>query len=273
MKNIKFLSALLVLVSLTSCSITEKLIMNENGSGKFSYEIDGSKMMSMAGGAFSGEEKNTKKKKKGDTKSKDIDSTFTFKEMFASKHDSISKLPLEEQEKIKRMEKFSVRMVMNEEKGIMNYSMFTDFKSVQELQDVMSPVKSMQSLSPGGKQGGMAMAPTGIDDDSSTQFFYDGKTFKKIVSKKEKKKEEAVAEETTDEEVSEEELAESMKKSMEMFYDQSNFKIVYEFPKPVKKVSIENALYSEDRKTITIEYSLKDYMENPNKLNFEVEFQ
>lgn len=58
-----------------------------------------------------------------------------------------------------------------------------------------------------------------------------------------------------------------------MFYMQSSFKIVYEFPKPVKKVSVANALYSEDRKTITIEYPLKDYMENPTSLNFEVEFQ
>ena len=41
-----------------------------------------------------------------------------------------------------------------------------------------------------------------------------------------------------------------------MFYDQSNFKVVYQFPKAVKKVSIDNALYSEDRKTITIEYPL-----------------
>lgn len=71
----------------------------------------------------------------------------------------------------------------------------------------------------------------------------------------------------------EDELAASMKESLDMFYTQSNFRVVYEFPKAVKKVSIDNALYSEDRKTITIEYPLKDYMENPASLNFEVEFQ
>ena len=64
-----------------------------------------------------------------------------------------------------------------------------------------------------------------------------------------------------------------MKESLEMFYTQSNYRVVYEFSKPVKTVSIANALYSEDRKTITIEYPLKDYMENPASLNFEVEFQ
>ena len=64
-----------------------------------------------------------------------------------------------------------------------------------------------------------------------------------------------------------------MKESMEMIYGQSDFKIVYQFPKAVKSVSIPNALFSDDRKTVTIEYPLKDYMESPDKLNFEIEFQ
>jgi hypothetical protein len=68
-------------------------------------------------------------------------------------------------------------------------------------------------------------------------------------------------------------LGGKMKESMEMIYGQSSFKVVYQFPKAVKKISMPNALYSDDRKTITIEYPLKDYMENPDKLNFEVEFQ
>jgi hypothetical protein len=266
MKLLKLLTVTLVVLSLNSCSITEKMIINENGSGKFAYDIDGSKMMSMMGSAFKemGEDvskKSKKKKKKGkeeiaeqtnDSK-KVVDSTFTFKELFASKQDSISKLPIEEQEKIKKMERFSVRTVIDEEKGIMNYSMFTDFNTIAELQDVMSPLQSMKSLSPTGqKAGGLGMAPDALEDKSSTQYFYDGKTFKKTVSKLEKKKEEAK------EEISEESAALSeelkLKESFEMFYDQSNFKIVYQFPKAVKKVSIENALYSEDRKTITIEY-------------------
>jgi len=121
------------------------MILNEKGSGKFSYDIDGSQMMSMMGGAMKSQSNDDTKKK-----SKDIDSTFTFKQLLASKKDSIAKLSPEEQEKIKKMERFSVHMVMNEEKGIMNYSMFTDFNSISELQDVMNPVQSMKSMVPGG---------------------------------------------------------------------------------------------------------------------------
>lgn len=274
MKKIKLITTLVFILSLVSCSITEKMIINEDGTGKFSYEIDGSKMMSMMGSAMKDESSSTKKKKnkKDSVNKKVIDSTFTFKEMFADKQDSIAKLPLAEQEKIKKMEKFSMHMVMDEENGIMNYTMFTDFESVKELQDVMSPVETMKNVSPAGKQaGGMGMASDELQDNSSTSFFYDGKKFKKIVSLKEKVKEENPEE---DEELSDEdEIAASMKESLDMFYTQSNFRVVYEFPKAVKKVSIANALYSEDRKTITIEYPLKDYMENPASLNFEVEFQ
>lgn len=271
MKLIKLFLATAFIFSVSSCTITEKLIVNENGSGKFSYDIDGSKMMSMVGGAMKSEEKPNKKKVKKDKPGKDIDSTFTFKELFASKQDSIAKLSPEEQAKIKKMERFSVHMVMNEEKGIMNYSMFTDFKSVAELQDVMSPVESMKTLNPAGKAGGMGMASGAIEDNSSMKFFYDGKKFKKEVAKIEKKKEEPKGETGEESEALAEEM--KLKQSMEMFYDQSNFKVVYQFPKAVKKISVENALFSADRKTITIEYPLKEYMENPDKLNFDVEFE
>ena len=58
-----------------------------------------------------------------------------------------------------------------------------------------------------------------------------------------------------------------------MIYESSKYVIKYHFPKPVKKVSNKTALFSEDRKTITIEYSFNEYMDNPDKLNFEVEFE
>ena len=274
MRTIKLLFALLLMLTLTSCNITEKMIINDNGSGKFTYDIDGTKMMSMLGSAFKSEGEDGIKKNKKETvnrkNKKVVDSTFTFKEMFASKQDSIAKLSPEEQAKIKNMERFSVRTIIDEEKEIMSYSMFTEFNSISELQGLISPVESMKSISPiGQNSGGMGMAPDALEDNSSTSFFYDGKTFKKIVAKVEMKKE--VTEVV--EEGSEDDLGAKMTESLNMFYDQSNFKIVYQFPKAVKKVSIENALYSEDRKTITIEYPLKDYMENPDKLSFDIVFE
>ena len=99
----------------------------------------------------------------------------------------------------------------------------------------------------------------------------DGKKFSKILSKLEKKEEIEKQEVSKESEELSEEL--KLKQSMDMFYAQSSFKVVYQFPKPVKKVSVENALYSQDRKTVTIEYPLKDYIETPEKASFEVEFE
>ena len=39
------------------------------------------------------------------------------------------------------------------------------------------------------------MAPNALEENASTRYFYDGKTFKKIVSKLDKKKEESKQEE------------------------------------------------------------------------------
>lgn len=270
MKLIKLLFALFLLFTISSCSITEKMIVNENGTGKFSYEIDGSKLMSMMGNSLKGivSQDSLQDSNKETATKKVIDSTFTFKEIFASKKDSITKLSPEEQAKIKKMERFSVRTIIDEEKEIMSYSMFTDFNSVSELQEVLSPMESMKSLS--STSGGLGMTPGSLQDNASTSFFYDGKTFKKTVSKLEKNKEEINEEVTVDED---DDYAKKAKQSLDMISSQSSYKIVYQFPKAVKNISFENALFSQDRKTITIEYSINDYMENPEKLNFEVVFE
>lgn len=260
------------LITLSSCSITEKIIFNEDNSGKFAYEIDGSKMMSMMGSAIKAEtEKKSKKKRKknkeGEREPADIDSTFTFKELLASKQDSIAKLPIEEQEKLKRMENFSVRMVMNEEKGIFNYSLFTDFKVIADLKELMSPMESVKSLNSGNKSVGNKGDM--MKDNNSSEYSFDGKVFKKKVQKL------VVDNSDKDAQLSDEEAeyAAGKEESMKLIYEQSDFKVVYQFPKAVKKVSIPNALYSEDRKTVTILFNMKDYMENPESLSLEVELE
>lgn len=270
MKLFRCLLVFVGLASLSSCSITERIIFKEDGSGKYAYEVDGSKVMAMMGSAIKEESakksKKKKKGKKGERESMDMDSTFTFRELFAEKRDSISKLPLDEQAKLKQMENFSMRIVMNEEKGLMNYSMFTDFKSISELSDMNSPMQSMKSLNSANKSLGEKGA---MNDDNVNNYVYDGKTFKKTVRKT------AVEQSVKDSEISPEaqELAEGMKESMSAIYEESDFKVVYEFPKAVKKISHPNAEYSSDRKTVTVVFGLKEYMENPESLNLEVELE
>lgn len=260
---------------MTSCAITETFEMNEDRSGKFRYDIDMSQMMVMVdnlGAEEPSKSKKKKSKKEQEVASKDMDTTFTFKSILEEKKDSIAKLPVEEQQKLKRLEKFTVHMVMNEAEKKIIYSMYADFDSIDELMEMMSPMQSMQSIGGGAASNPMASSATeAIQDDSKTSYYYDGKVFKKVVAPGIFKDEFKQEMEISDEEI--EESIDQMSESMGMIFEQSSYKMVYTFPKPVKSITFENAQFSADRKTVTVDIAMDDYMEHPEKLSFEVVFE
>ena len=93
-KLYQLLSLLLLVVTLTSCNFTENIDVHPDGSGNFSIEMDGAGLMAMAGEKL-GNELGMKNNAKA------IDSTFSFKEIFAAKKDSIAKLGPEHEEALK----------------------------------------------------------------------------------------------------------------------------------------------------------------------------
>ncbi|MGH2665684.1 hypothetical protein [Flavobacterium sp.] len=244
MKKVLFL--LFSIISLTSCTFTEDIYINPDGSGKYTLDMDGSSMMAMI-------------PKDSVRNEKSIDSVFSFRELFAAKKDSISKLPKEEQEKLKKLEKFNMRMKMDLKAQQFLFSMNTDFKNVTELQDAMSNMNAFQNVGKNKMQGN-PMAPSGGfgGNNSILKYSYNGKKFirKAIIDKNAIKKVEN----------------DSMAESYKMIYASSKYVIKYHFPKPVKSISNSTALFSEDRKTVTVEYPFNEYMDNPEKLNFEIEF-
>ena len=246
MKLYKLLSFCFVLATLTSCTLTENIYVNDNGTGKFSVDMDGSSLMAMAGDQL------------GPDAKKNIDSTFTFKQLFEEKKDSIAKLSPEAQKELKKLENFVVNTKMNAEKKEFLMTISTDFKNVNELQDALQSLSALQRL----EGGASAATPFGKglgDNNSKLTYTYDGKKFtRKAVIDKQK-----VAEKAKD----------STADMSKMIFASSNYIIKYHFPKKIKKVSNPNALFSEDRKSITIQYPFTDYMENPDKLNFDVEFE
>jgi len=246
MKLYKLLSFCFVLATLTSCTLTENIYVNDNGTGKFSVDMDGSSLMAMAGDQL------------GPDAKKNIDSTFTFKQLFEEKKDSIAKLSPEAQKELKKLENFVVNTKMNSEKKEFLMTISTDFKNVNELQDALQSLSALQKL----EGGANASTPFGKglgDNNSKLSYTYDGKKFtRKAVIDKQK-----VAEKAKD----------STADMSKMIFASSNYIIKYHFPKKIKKVSNPNALFSEDRKSITIQYPFTDYMENPDKLNFDVEFE
>lgn len=250
MKLYKILSFCFLLATLTSCTFTENMYINDNGTGKFSVDMDGSSLMAMAGDQLGDQ--------MGADAKKNIDTTFTFKQIFEEKKDSIAKLSPETQKELKKLESFVVNTKMNGEKKEFLMTLSTDFKNVNELQDILQTASALQKLE--GGAGASNPIGSGLGNNNSRlSYTYDGKKFtRKAILDKQK-----IAEKAKD-------TAADMSK---MIFASSNYVVKYHFPKRIKKVSNPNALFSEDRKSITIQYPFTDYMENPDKLNFEVEFE
>jgi len=249
MKLYKFLSFSFLLSIITSCTFTENIYVNDNGSGKFSVAMDGSALMEMAGNQL------------GDQMGSDAkipkDSTFTFKKLFDEKRDSIAKLSPEAQKELKKLENFVVNTKMNAEKKEFLMTLSTDFKNVNELKDILETLETLQKL----ETGSNAATPFGGfgSNNSNLNYSYDGRKFTRIAKINTQK----VTEKAND-------SAADMSK---MIFESSNYILKYHFPKRVKNVSNPSALFSNDRKTVTIRYPFTDYMENPDKLNLEIEFE
>jgi hypothetical protein len=237
--KIRFYLLALVGIFFTSCQITENVYVNDDGSGKLSFDIDASGVMAMAGDKMGSE--------------KDMDSTFTFKQLFEAKKDSISKLSADEQARLKKMENVSVSMKMSGADKQFLISMFMDFKKADELMDMMQAMNSMKP-----KEAMPADTPfsaLGNADATELKFSYDGSSFKRSVIIKDKAAV-AAAKDTTG--------------MTQMMFAGSNYTLKYHFPRKVKSVSNTQAMFSEDRKTVTIQYPFTEYLENPDKLNLEV---
>mgnify|MGYP006207264819 CR=1 FL=1 len=162
-------------------------------------------------------------------------------------------------------------MVMKEAEGIFQYEMFSDFKNPTELQDMISPVNSLSDVVPNGKK---ASDLESMKNSGVTRYAFDGKKFSKQVTVKPKEQlkedyKKGFEKEGSDSEEAEA-LANQMTQSMEMVMTESNYEMTVTFPKKIKKVSVANAKISKDKKSVTISYPMKDYMESKN-LNFEVE--
>ncbi|MCV9931090.1 hypothetical protein OIU80_02245 [Flavobacterium sp. LS1R47] len=249
MRLLKFLSFSFLLATLTSCTFTENINITDSGTGKFSLEMDGSALMKMAGEQLGNEVNDSKQK---------IDTTFSFKEMFKNKKDSIAKLSPEEQKELKKLENFLVNMKMNTTENQFLLNLNSDFKNVNELQDMMKSLSAIQNIEKNKSSDAKLPFDGNFSNNSTVSYNYDGKKFNRKVVLNPKETIKPVADSL------------GMNK---MIFASSTYILKYNFPKKVKKVSNSNAVFSEDRKTITIEYPFTDYMENPTKMALEVEFE
>ena len=245
--KLSVLSILVVIaVLVSSCKFSENIYLHDDGTGKMEFVMDASGLMAMAGDKLAEEAGENKKV---------VDSTFSFKELLASKQDSIATLPKSEQEKIKMLEKFTMHMTMNAEEGEMLFNLYTDFDSVDELFNALGAMSNIK----GDSKDKVGATPDVFSGEATKlSYAFDGKnlTRKNII---------------TNPELLEQQL-DSIGESA-MLFASSTYTVNYHFDAPVAFVSDSTAKFSEDRKTVTIEKGFFEYLKNPELLNFTVELE
>jgi len=237
-KKIRLVLTLVLAVMATACNFTETIYLNTDGSGKFSLDVDASAMMGIAA-------------EQGDRK---IDSTFTLKSLMDERKDSIAKLPVAEQQRLKKLENFSVRTHVDQTEKSFLFSLFSDFKKPSDLVDGLVVMKTMDDLKANG--GGEKGRLSDMDKlKTDLRYSFDGKKFTRMTAVKDP----VIQKQLTDS------LA-TIKPMMEAF----TYTIKYHFPKKIKSITAKDPVFSDDRKTVTLQYPFIDYIERPEVMNFEV---
>ncbi|WP_432222194.1 hypothetical protein ACRASX_01595 [Flavobacterium sp. TMP13] len=249
--KIHYLLLALLSAVLTSCTFTETITIDENGTGQYAVNMDGSALMAMSGEQMAAG--------LSEEQSKNIDTTFAFKQVFAKKKDSIVKLPLKTQQELKKLEDVVVEMKMNAEQKQFLVALKSNFTNVNELQDMLKAMQTLQKLDKkSNSENPLGMGSDFANNNSNVTYSYTAKKFNRVVT---------VAPKDSNT-VSEDSLG-----MYKMIFASSNYVLKYNFPKRIKKVSNPDALFSADRKSITVQYPFTDYMENPKKLDLIVEFE
>lgn len=247
MKKIKYTVAIICACFIVACNFTEEVYLNDDGSGKLSINFDANEMMGMLSSL------DTLKQEKP------MDSTIVFKDLLEEKKDSISKLPLEEQAKLKKLEPFSMHMVMDPEVGEMKFELFSEFKNINQVNDAFNAFQNASSIGPIAGAGSKAGPPLPSSEPTTkVNYNFSNNKFTRTT-------------EIVNQELFEKSL--DSLASAEMFLSGSTYTFKYHFPRRVKNVNVEGATFSMDGKTMIYEVSFLDMMKTPEKLILEVELE
>ena len=304
----KILLAFVVGFSLISCSISEQIIFNADGSGKLAYTVDMSKMIELTKDL---DKSNKMTKDLTESTEKDMDTVINVKDILAQRQKEGKELTPEQLVNMEQMKNYSMRMVVNKAKSEMKYVMSTDFATISEVGNVGSALSAMKDLS-GKKTGGVDA--TSSNGNTEVKFLFDGKSFSRAVEQKPyvesqyddeaidsiaeivdydvadslaiEDVEEAVEEmeemeSEEEEEMSKEEIKkmnkdfEKMGEMMKKGLEDSAFEFQYTFAKKIKKVSLKKSDYklSDDKKTIFIKYNFEEFTKKIKDLNLNIEFE
>lgn len=245
--KLKLLFVFALTFTLVSCQFSETMVMNADGSGQITVEVNLNEMMAFGGAAMM------------DSAVVKMDTIISMKEFLEEKKDSISTLSEVDQQKLKKMQNFDIRLNMNSETSEMTYAISSKFKSISEANDLLNGLEQAGNMMPGGNSENMA----GNKEESQRELIGVNYSFENGVFKRDAYiKDEKIHQQQVD----------SMQQA-EAFMGGSNYTLNYTFPKKIKKTSHADATFSADRKTVILQKPFMEYFKNPDVLDLEVELE
>jgi hypothetical protein len=251
----KLLFSLLVLVSfsLTSCLDTlEEFTIAQDGSGIYKTTMDMGGLFDMIDMMAAMDTSMGKLKKFGE---KDIDSTFAFRSLL----DSAKDMTAEQRELMKDA---TMALTIKQKERVLRMKLFFPFRKLEDLQKLQSFNGQGKGLSLLG--GGNNKALESMDDEGipSAGNYYDTEFKPGLIVRKAN---EAKLAELKNGKLKDLQGAGDMLESM-------TFRTVINLPAAAKKLTGTKAKLSEDKKTVTIAYTMADFMQTPKALEFRIEY-
>jgi hypothetical protein len=259
MKQFQLLFGILTLVLMSSCSFTEEITINPDGSGEFIMSYDMTTMLNTL------EESQGKEKDPNKKMDAPVDSVLYYNDLIIGKQDSISKLPQEEQDKIKKLKDIIIKIKMNEATNEMIMGFGSTFTTIEDLPNALERINSAKDISNKDnpqydKMNESAIAKSSEGALEHVTFTYKNNTFSRIYTAPENDEEKEKT--TTDIEDVNAEISE-MGDAFKEAFDLMSYNIVYHFPKKIKSTNHKDAVISEDGKTLTLKLKFLDLIEKP----------
>jgi hypothetical protein len=250
----KFFGLLLVgaVLVLTSCETTKEITFNPDGSGTMVTTTDMSGLIALA--KMSGQGKELEKDDKA------IDTTIALDKLV----DSIPELN-DEQRTLAKKGKLGLNISLADEKMMTKLHFpFSNASEISKLDELSAKVMEQTMKKQMGGDADSASPipadalPKASMDDYFTMTYSKGLIERKVIAEKYAK---------VDDDKGMQSLKEMASEGMPM-----NTTLIFNLPKPAKKVEGKNAKLSEDKKKVTIVSSADDFFDDVAKMEFRIEY-
>ncbi|WP_346882902.1 hypothetical protein [uncultured Algibacter sp.] len=258
-----YLAIIVIIFSLTSCTIKERIVFKEDGTGKFLMSYDMGGAFKQMKGAFSeGVSNDTIKNKK---QGKVVDTTMVFKDMMVQFKDSIAQLSEEKQLAMQMVKDMFMTMKVNEDENVFSFGIGMDFPSVNDLVGIQEKLEKAKSLNAQNDQVGAMKKASPIgkfmeNDKNEVNYDLTDKVFSRLTTINETPNEEDATFDESDNQFID-------------YFKESYYIVEYTFPKKIKSHTAKDASLSADKKTITYKAGWVDFIKSPNALDINIQFE